>query len=56
MEQITKVQPSSRVATPVDLNPDQLQLVSGGLPKGTWSEFFGLSKEISEQSLPKGTW
>jgi hypothetical protein len=56
MEQITKAQLSSRAVALVELNPSQLQLVSGGLPKGTWLELLSLTKGSLELSLPKGTW
>lgn len=56
MQQITKVQSSPGVADPVELDLDQLQLVAGGLPKGTWSDLLGLPKGTWEEALPKGTW
>lgn len=36
---------------PVPLDPKQLQLVSGGLPKGTWG-----TTTTEDPFLPKGTW
>lgn len=56
MQQITNDQPPSRGSAPVELSLDQLQLVSGGLPKGTWCDLLGLPKGTWGESLPKGTW
>ena len=67
MEQITTSLVSSFVRAPLALDPSQLALVAGGLPKGTWSELqglpkgtwaeaLGLPKGTWESSLPKGTW
>lgn len=51
----------------VELQPHELRLVSGGLPRGTWSETNGLPRGTwnadgaatlsdDETSLPRGTW
>lgn len=37
---------------PVPLDPKQLQLVAGGLPKGTWAA----TTTSEDPFLPKGTW
>lgn len=54
MEQIT----NARVSDLVELNAEQLELVAGGLPRGTWSETSALPRGTwsEEQSLPRGTW
>lgn len=58
MEQVTTSFPSSLSAGPVELDVSMLQVVAGGLPKGTWSEadVQGLPKGTWIESLPKGTW
>ncbi len=38
---------STRNDAPLELSAEQLELVSGGTPRGTWSE---------QQSTPRGTW
>lgn len=59
MEQITNTIVSRLCDGPVELSIDQLALVAGGLPKGTWSETSSLPKGTWQEetsSLPKGTW
>jgi hypothetical protein len=56
----------SRVSAPVALDPADWRRISGGLPKGTWTEPTGLPKGTwgepdqavsgDEYALPKGTW
>lgn len=58
MEQVTVSRVSSHLAGPVELDVSMLHLVSGGLPKGTWSESGtdSLPKGTWAEALPKGTW
>lgn len=50
----------SRPLDLVELDANQLRLVSGGLPKGTWIDGVQLPKgtweKADETQLPKGTW
>lgn len=58
MEQVTKSVAQPQSQGPVELDAAQLLLVSGGLPKGTWSTVTALPKGTwtEVQALPKGTW
>ena len=57
MEQVTNSVVPSRTQGPVELDAAQLHLVSGGSPKGTWSETLSPKGTWSElESSPKGTW
>ena len=47
---------SKALDTPVELSADLLDKVSGGLPKGTWSEESSAATTEENTSLPKGTW
>jgi hypothetical protein len=41
---------------PVELTAEQIALVSGGSPKGTWIDYFSVDAWCDLLSSPKGTW
>jgi hypothetical protein len=58
MKQITVLAVSSPAKGPLELDLALLTLVSGGLPRGTWSDVQGLPRGTwsEPEALPRGTW
>jgi hypothetical protein len=41
---------------PTELTAEQVALVAGGSPKGTWLDFFSVDAWCDLLASPKGTW